>query len=67
MTYMAILWVIGFWLEGYRPIGDRPLLLYSAALFGAGMQLVCLGVLAEMTFSVAETLEPIPDPESSEL
>jgi glycosyltransferase involved in cell wall biosynthesis len=77
MTYMAVVWLLGFWFEGNRPIGARPLLLYSAALFGAGMQLVCLGVLAEMvtayniretdTFSVAETLEPIPDPESSEL
>ena len=58
---------------GYRPIGDRPLLFYSGTLLGVGTQLVCLGVLAEMvtaysiretdTFSVAETLEPIPDPE----
>ena len=51
--------------EGYRPIGDRPLLSYSATLLGVGTQLVCLGILAEMvtaynireadTFSVAET------------
>ena len=72
LTYLAILWILG-----YRPIGDRPLMFYSGTLLGVGTQLVCLGVIAEMvtayniqatdTFSVAETLEPIPDPESSEL
>jgi glycosyltransferase involved in cell wall biosynthesis len=77
LSYLAILWFIGFWAEGYRPIGDRPLLFYSGTLLGVGTQLVCLGVLAEMvtaysiretdTFSVAETLEPIPDPNSTEL
>ena len=72
LTYLAALWLLG-----YRPIGDRPLMFYSGTLLGVGTQLVCLGVIAEMvtaysiqeadTFSVAETLEPIPDPESSEL
>ncbi len=60
---------------GYRPIGDRPLLFYSGTLLGVGTQLLCLGILAEMvtaysiresdTFSVAETLEPIPEPRVS--
>ncbi len=69
LIYMAIIWTLG-----YRPIGDRPLLFYSGTLLGVGTQLLCLGVLAEMvtayniresdTFSVAETLDPIPDPES---
>jgi glycosyltransferase involved in cell wall biosynthesis len=69
LVYLAILWVFG-----YRPIGDRPLLFYSGTLLGVGTQLLCMGVLAEMvtaysiresdTFSVAETLEPSPDPES---
>jgi glycosyltransferase involved in cell wall biosynthesis len=69
LTYLAALWLFG-----YRPIGDRPLLLYSSTLLGVGSQLLCLGVLAEMvtayniketdTFSVAETLEPISHAES---
>jgi glycosyltransferase involved in cell wall biosynthesis len=68
LTYLAILWMIGFWVEGYRPIGDRPLMFYSGTLCGVGTQLLCMGILAEMvtaynirdtdTFSVAETLEP---------
>ena len=70
LLYMAVIWVLG-----YRPIGDRPLLFYSGTLLGVGTQLVCLGVLAEMvtaysiratdTYSVAETLEPIAEPEPS--
>ncbi len=77
LTYLAAIWVIGYWVEGYRPIGDRPLMFYSGILLAVGTQLVCMGVLAEMvtayniretdTFSVAETLEPPPDAESSEL
>ena len=77
LTYLAVIWVIGYWVEGYRPIGDRPLMFYSGILLAVGTQLVCMGVLAEMvtaynisdtdTFSVAETLEPPPDTESSEL
>jgi len=59
LVYMAALWVLG-----YRPIGTRPLLLYSAVLLGVGTQLVSLGILAELvtsysiraedTYSVAE-------------
>jgi glycosyltransferase involved in cell wall biosynthesis len=61
-AYLAVEWV-----RGHRPIGNRPLLSYSAALLGVGTQLVCLGVLAELvtsyniraedTYSIAETLE----------
>jgi glycosyltransferase involved in cell wall biosynthesis len=68
LTYLAALWVIGLWVEGYQPIGDRPLLSYSSTLCAVGMQLICMGILAELvtaysiresdTFSVAETLEP---------
>jgi glycosyltransferase involved in cell wall biosynthesis len=57
---------LGFeWLRGARPIGDRPLLAYSAVLLGVGVQLVSLGILAELvtsynirardTYSIAET------------
>ena len=64
MLYLAILWLD----PANRPIGDRPLLFYSAALLGVGTQLVSLGILAELvtayniraedTYSVAETIEP---------
>ncbi len=62
LTYLAIEWLLG-----HRPIGDRPLLIYSATLMGVGTQLVCMGILAELvtsysiqakdTYSIAETLE----------
>jgi glycosyltransferase involved in cell wall biosynthesis len=61
MLYLAVLWLIG-----ERPIGTRPLLVYSAVLLGVGTQLLCLGILAELvtsynirakdTYSVAETV-----------
>jgi hypothetical protein len=62
LLYLAILWVLG-----ERPIGNRPLLVYSASLLIVGTQLVSLGILAELvtsyniraqdTYSIAETLE----------
>jgi hypothetical protein len=62
MLYLAVIWLLGD-----RPIGNRPLLFYSAALLGVGTQLVSLGILAELvtsyniraedTYSIAETLE----------
>ena len=49
-----------------QPIGDRPLLLYSIAILIVGVQLVSLGILAELvtaynfraedTYSIAETI-----------
>ena len=51
----------------HGPIGNRPLLVYSAALLGVGTQLISLGILAELvtsyniraedTYSIAETVE----------
>ena len=50
-----------------KPIGARPLLVYSATLLGVGVQMLSLGVLAEMvtaynlrpqdTYSVAERID----------
>ncbi|MBV8319031.1 MAG: glycosyltransferase family 2 protein [Planctomycetaceae bacterium] len=64
MLYLALLWMD----PANRPIGDRPLLIYSAVLLGVGTQLVSLGILAELvtsynirvedTYSIAETIEP---------
>ena len=70
LLYLAVVWMLGD-----RPIGGRPLLIYSAALLGVGAQLVSLGILAELvtsyniraedTYSVAETLEG-PKPPSED-
>ncbi len=67
MLFLAILWLD----PRNRPIGERPLLFYSIALLLAGLQLVTLGVLAELitadniraedTYSIAETVEASPD------
>ena len=61
MIYLAVLWV-----HGYRPIGNRPMLSYSIALLIVGVQLLSLGILAELvtsysirpeeTYSIAETV-----------
>jgi glycosyltransferase involved in cell wall biosynthesis len=71
LSYLAVLWVLGF-----GPIGTRPLLFYSAALLGVGTQLVSLGILAELvtayniraedTYSIAETVEPHEDGEATD-
>ncbi len=71
LVYMAILWLVG-----ERPIGTRPLLLYSVAMLVVGTQLVSLGILAELvtsyniraedTFSVAETIGAKDDPHSKD-
>jgi hypothetical protein len=62
----GLVWLAVLWLQGERPIGNRPLLHYSATLLGVGTQLVCLGILAELvtayniraedTYSIAERL-----------
>jgi glycosyltransferase involved in cell wall biosynthesis len=62
MVYLAVLWLD----PSNRPIGDRPLLLYSFASLIVGAQFVSLGILAELvtayniraedTFSIAETI-----------
>lgn len=44
LFYLAIAWLD----PANRPIGHRPLLIYSAALLGVGTQLFCLGILAEL-------------------
>ena len=70
---LAVVWLRDQ--PGDRPIGNRPLLVYSAALLVVGTQLLSLGVLAELvtsynihaddTYSIAETLDsPAPAEES---
>lgn len=62
LVYLAVLWILD-----YRPIGNRPMLFYSIALLIVGVQLLSLGILAELvtaysirpdkTYSIAETVE----------
>ncbi len=62
LFYLAILWILG-----YRPIGNRPMLFYSIVLLVVGVQLLSLGILAELvtaysirgedTYSIAETTQ----------
>jgi glycosyltransferase involved in cell wall biosynthesis len=64
LAYLAVLWLD----PKNRPIGARPLLLYSLANLIVGVQLVSLGILAELvtayniraedTYSIAETIPP---------
>ena len=66
LLYLAVLWILGF-----RPIGNRPMLFYSIALLIVGVQLLSLGILAELvtaysircedTYSIAETTQARPD------
>ena len=68
---LAILWVWERFQTHPEPIGGRPLLVYSATFLAVGVQLISLGILAELvtsyslraedTYSIAETLN---DPEN---
>jgi glycosyltransferase involved in cell wall biosynthesis len=70
MVYLAILWLD----PRNRPIGGRPLLLYSFATLVVGAQFVSLGILAELvtaynirsedTYSIADTIprQAAPNP-----
>jgi len=44
--YMTILWI-----EGVRPIGNRPLLLLGILLIVVGVQITTLGLIAELLVS----------------
>ena len=72
MIYLAILWLD----PANRPIGERPLLFYSGALRAIGIQLLSLGILAELvtaynirpedTYSVVERI-PTREPAASDV
>ncbi len=72
----GLIYLAAEWLRGRGPIGDRPLLSYSATLLGVGTQLFSLGILAELvtafnirkadTFSVLETVDHRSQPPSDE-
>jgi hypothetical protein len=62
MLYLAIIWLD----PNHEPIGTRPLLFYSGAILSVGVQLLSLGILAELvtaynirpedTYSVVEKI-----------
>jgi hypothetical protein len=46
LSYLAGLWALGF-----RPIGNRPVLIYSVAALLLGAQMLSVGILAELIAS----------------
>ncbi len=46
LVYLAILWSLG-----HRPIGNRPVLMYSVAALLLGAQMITAGILAELILS----------------
>ncbi len=45
------LYLVGLWLAGVRPIGNRPLLAFGILSMLAGLQFFCLGLLSELILS----------------
>ena len=45
---LILLWLVGVKFIGHQGIGDRPLLLFGILLVFTGVQLVTIGLLAEM-------------------
>jgi glycosyltransferase involved in cell wall biosynthesis len=69
LGYLAICWLLArLHVEGYGPIGHRPLLTYSLAGVVLGFQMVAMGFLAELmislnsrtehSYNIAETTPP---------
>lgn len=53
LGYLAICWSLAQQgVEGYGPIGHRPLLTYSAAALVLGVQMLGIGFLAELMISI---------------
>ena len=48
MTYLSIVWILTRFGAEYAPIGNRPLLLFSSTAMLFGVQLICMGLLAEL-------------------
>jgi glycosyltransferase involved in cell wall biosynthesis len=71
MIYLTITWLINFWLpDSFRPLHQRPLLIYSVAAVLLGAQMMSIGFLAELitayqsrdeeSYSIAEKTEISP-------
>jgi glycosyltransferase involved in cell wall biosynthesis len=68
LGYLTVCWVLNqLQVEGYGPIGQRPLLIYSVAAVLLGFQMLAIGFLAELiiamnirtehSYSIAEQTE----------
>ncbi len=53
LTYLATLWILG-----ERPIGNRPLLFYGLLFVVVGVQLLSLGLLAELINKFGHQIDP---------
>ena len=48
MSYLTGVWLLNRFGADYGPIGDRPLLIYSMTLLLLGVQMVAIGLIAEL-------------------
>jgi hypothetical protein len=46
--FLGLAYLAWLWLTGHRPIGTRPVLIYSAASLLLGAQMMSAGILAEL-------------------
>ena len=49
--FLGLAYLAWLWLTGHRPIGTRPVLIYSAASLLLGAQMMSAGILAELIVS----------------
>jgi hypothetical protein len=49
--FLGLAYLGWLWLTGHRPIGTRPVLIYSAASLLLGAQMMSAGILAELIVS----------------
>jgi len=53
LGYLAVCWLLArLQVEGYGPIGERPLLIYSVASVLLGFQMIAIGFLAELMIAL---------------
>jgi len=49
MIYLTITWLINYWVpDSFRPLHERPLLIYAVAALLLGAQMMSIGFLAEL-------------------
>jgi glycosyltransferase involved in cell wall biosynthesis len=49
-----LLYMVGLWFAGFRPIGDRPLLLFGVLFCILSVQMISLGIIAEFLVRVRD-------------
>ncbi|MBY0589372.1 glycosyltransferase family 2 protein [bacterium] len=73
MSYLAVIWILTQLGAGFPPIGQRPLLVFSATAVLVGMQMFSLGLIGELIafrmqrgesiYSIAEEIGSAQPPE----